>query len=44
MLLLSVQFVGKQIYEYAFFEKKISAVFKRLTQNIEPNKSLDDTD
>ena len=30
LLLLSVQFVGKQIYDYSFFEKKLSGVFKRL--------------
>lgn len=30
LLLLSIQFVGKNIYEYSFFEKKMSAVFKRL--------------
>lgn len=30
LLLLSVQFVGKKIYEYAFFEKKLTAVFMKL--------------
>lgn len=35
LLLLSLQFVGKQIYEYSFFEKKMSAVFKRLISTIE---------
>ena len=30
LLLLSVQFVGKKIYEYSFFEKKLTAVFSKL--------------
>lgn len=30
LLLLSLQFVGKKIYDYSFFEKKLSAVFKKL--------------
>ena len=30
LLLLSVQFVGKKIYEYSFFEKKLTAVFTKL--------------
>nr|WP_068892332.1 ribonuclease P protein component [Pedobacter panaciterrae] len=30
LLLLSVQFIGKQIYDYSFFEKKMSGVFKKL--------------
>jgi len=33
LLLLSIQFVGKQIYDYAFFEKKLAAVLKRLNTN-----------
>jgi len=35
LLLLSVQFVGKQAYDYSLFEKKLSAVFKRLISTIE---------
>ncbi|TDQ06459.1 ribonuclease P protein component [Pedobacter metabolipauper] len=35
LLLLSLQFVGKQIYDYSFFEKKLSGVFKKLLVNIE---------
>ncbi|MFP5079888.1 ribonuclease P protein component [Pedobacter sp. JCM 36344] len=34
LLLLSVQFVGKRIYDYAFFEKKLSGVFKKLLNNL----------
>ncbi|MBC7566325.1 MAG: ribonuclease P protein component [Pedobacter sp.] len=34
LLLLSVQFVGKQIYDYSFFEKKLSGVFKKLLNNL----------
>ncbi|MEJ2881995.1 ribonuclease P protein component [Pedobacter sp. GR22-6] len=30
LLLLSLQYVGKQIYEYDFFEKKLNAVLKKL--------------
>ncbi len=30
LLLLSVQFIGKQIYDYSFFEKKMTGVFKKL--------------
>jgi len=30
LLLLSLQFVGKQIYDHTFFEKKMAAVFKKL--------------
>ena len=35
LLLLSLQFVGKQIYNHSFFEKKLAGVFKRLISNIE---------
>lgn len=34
LLLLSIQFIGKQHYEYAFFEKKLAAALKKLTQSI----------
>ncbi|WP_449436977.1 ribonuclease P protein component [Pedobacter steynii] len=30
LLLLSVQFIGKQIYDYSFFEKRMTGVFKKL--------------
>ncbi|RZK72480.1 MAG: ribonuclease P protein component [Pedobacter sp.] len=39
LLLLSLQFVGKQIYDHAFFEKKLSAVFKKLLINLVPNET-----
>ncbi|MEJ7558896.1 MAG: ribonuclease P protein component [Pedobacter sp.] len=39
LLLLSVQFIGKQIYDYSFFEKKLSGVFKKLLNNITVNES-----
>jgi ribonuclease P protein component len=31
LLLLSIQFVGKEKYDYPFFEKKLSLAFKKLT-------------
>lgn len=34
LLLLSIQFIGKQHYDYAFFEKKLAGAFKKLTQTI----------
>ena len=37
LLLLSIQFIGKRIYDYAFFEKKLALVFKKLTANIVPD-------
>lgn len=39
LLLLSVQFVGKQLYDYPFLEKKLSAVFKRLVSVIGQNNA-----
>jgi ribonuclease P protein component len=39
LLLLSIQFVGKQIYDHAFFEKKLAGVFKKLLINLAPNES-----
>jgi ribonuclease P protein component len=39
LLLLSVQFIGKKIYDYSFFEKKLSGVFKRLFSNININET-----
>lgn len=34
VLLLSIQFIGKQKYDYAFMEKKMVNVFKRLCVNL----------
>ena len=31
LLLLSLQYVGKQIYDYPFFEKKLAIAFRKLT-------------
>lgn len=41
LLLLSLQFVGKQIYDFEFFEKKTNAVLKKLL-TVLPAKSLSD--
>ncbi|WP_214228159.1 ribonuclease P protein component [Pedobacter sp. B4-66] len=38
LLLLSVQFIGKQIYDYPFFEKKMTGVLKKLATAIEANE------
>jgi len=35
LLLLYVQFVGKQIYDYSFFEKRLSGVLKKLTSDLD---------
>jgi ribonuclease P protein component len=35
LLLLSVQFVGKKIYEYSFFEKKLAVVFTKLVSALD---------
>jgi len=34
VLLLSIQFIGKQKYDYAFMEKKMVNVFKKLCVNL----------
>ncbi|MGY4384468.1 ribonuclease P protein component [Pedobacter sp. UYP24] len=34
LVLLSIQFVGKQIYDFSFFEKKLALVMKKLVLNI----------
>lgn len=34
LLLLSIQFIGKQKYDYAFMEKKMVNVFKKLSANL----------
>jgi ribonuclease P protein component len=39
LLLLSLQYVGKQKYEYAFFEKKIALALKKLNSLIVPNEN-----
>jgi ribonuclease P protein component len=35
LLLLSVQFVGKKIYDYSFLEKKLAGALKRLLAELE---------
>jgi len=35
LLLLSIQFVGKEHYDYAFFEKKLEAALKKLILTIQ---------
>ncbi|SMD03545.1 ribonuclease P protein component [Pedobacter africanus] len=35
LLLLSVQFVGKKIYDYSFLEKRLAAALKRLVIEME---------
>lgn len=34
LLLLSIQFVGKEKYDFAFMEKKLSLAFKKLTAQL----------
>jgi len=38
LLLFSIQFVGKDKYEFAFIEKKLIATFKRFQNLIQPNE------
>ncbi|WP_316803016.1 ribonuclease P protein component [Pedobacter nototheniae] len=38
LLLFSIQFVGKEKYNYAFLEKKLLATFKRFKTLIQPNE------
>lgn len=38
LLLLSLQFVGKQKYEFIFIEKKLSAVLKKLLSNVKDDQ------
>jgi len=38
LLLFSIQFVGKERYEYGFIEKKLIAAFKRFQNLIQPNE------
>jgi ribonuclease P protein component len=39
LLLLSIQFIGKEKYDYAFFEKKLSQAFKKLSSQINTDES-----
>lgn len=39
LLLLSLQFIGKEKYEYAFFEKKLSLAFNKLNSLITTNEN-----
>lgn len=39
LLLLSLQFIGKEKYDYSFFEKKLALVFKKLIILIAPNEN-----
>ena len=38
LLLLSLQFIGKEKYEYIFFEKKLGLAFKKLISQISSNE------
>ena len=38
LLLLSLQFIGKEKYEYTFFEKKLGLAFKKLISQISPDE------
>ena len=38
LLLLSLQFIGKEKYEYDFFEKKLGLALKNLTSQINPDE------
>lgn len=38
LLLFSIQFVGKNKYEFAFIEKKLNATFKRFQNLIQPHE------
>ncbi|MCZ4245741.1 ribonuclease P protein component [Pedobacter punctiformis] len=38
LLLFSIQFVGKEKYNYTFLEKKLLATFKRFKTLIQPNE------
>lgn len=39
LLLFSIQFVGKDKYEFAFIEKKLIATFKRFQNLLQPNET-----
>ncbi|WP_394346877.1 ribonuclease P protein component [Pedobacter nototheniae] len=38
LLLFSIQFIGKEKYNYAFLEKKLLSTFKRFKTLIQPNE------
>ena len=38
IFLLSLQFIGKEKYDYAFFEKKLALTFKKLNNLIAANE------
>ncbi len=38
LLLLSLQFIGKEKYEYHFFEKKLASAIKKLISQVSPNE------
>lgn len=38
LLLISIQFVGKEKYDFTFIEKKLIATFKRFQNLIQPNE------
>lgn len=38
LLLLSIQYIGKEKYEYVFFEKRLTAAFKKLITQIQTNE------
>ena len=38
LLLLSLQFIGKEKYQYTFFEKKLGLAFKKLISQISSNE------
>ncbi|RZL49732.1 MAG: ribonuclease P protein component [Pedobacter sp.] len=38
LLLLSLQFIGKEKYEYSFFEKKLILVFKKIASQLNTNE------
>ena len=38
LLLLSLQFIGKEKYEYDFLEKKLALAFKKLISQISPDE------
>lgn len=39
LLLFSIQFVGKEKYEFTFIQKKLIATFKRFQSLIQPNEN-----
>jgi ribonuclease P protein component len=42
LLLLSIQFIGKKVYDFSFMEKKLSAAFVRLSSALEAEKPKDE--